>query len=49
MDEAASRTHCESGGVRESHALEDVVLEPLLPLSGAMVMVVALVMCRLRL
>lgn len=41
MDDVASRTHCERGGVRESHALEDVVLNPLLPLSGAMVICVA--------
>lgn len=42
IDNAASRTHCEREGVRESHALEDVVLDPLLPLSGAMIIWLAI-------
>lgn len=48
MDNAASRTHCERGGVRESQALEDVGFDPLLPLSGAMIIRLAFLRRRLR-
>lgn len=42
MDMVASRTHFEMGGVRESHALEDVGFDPDLPLSGAIMFKIAL-------
>lgn len=41
IDRAASTIHCERGGVREPHALEDVAFVPDLPLSGAIMVWVA--------